>query len=67
MPLGPGKYDAEVTMVREKLAAEGVILLVFNGNKGGGFSCQLTAELLLHVPAMLRDIAKQIEESGEHI
>lgn len=65
MPLGPGKYDAEVTMVREKLQADGVILIIFNGNQGGGFSCQLTAHLTRQIPAMLREMAAQIEASGD--
>jgi hypothetical protein len=59
--LGPGKYDEECTLVRERTKADGVILLVFNGNKGFGLSCQLPRELLSSLPSVLRRIALDIE------
>ena len=60
--LGPGKYD-EVDTVALKMteAKGGVILLVFDGKEGNGFSCQLTYDLTLAVPAILREIAEAIE------
>jgi hypothetical protein len=61
MPFGPGKYDAECTEIRERLKAEGVVLLVFGGNPG--FSAQLPFHLLGRIPSMLRSMADQIEAS----
>jgi hypothetical protein len=66
MALGPGKYDDLATYVREKAQAEGVVVVVFKGNKGGGFSVQSKAGLVLPLPALLRTIADAIEESGGH-
>ena len=40
MALGAGKYDDEVTALRERYHAEGVILLVIRGDRGEGFSMQ---------------------------
>jgi hypothetical protein len=59
---GPGKYDAETTVAREATRAEGVLLIVFNGVKGTGFSAQLPAHLLISVPAILRRTADQIDD-----
>jgi hypothetical protein len=64
MAIGPGKYDDLATDVREKTHAQGVIVLVIDGAKGSGFSAQLTMELTLRLPSILRDIAREIEESG---
>ena len=64
MSLGAGKYDPLCTHVREQAKAECVLLIVMGGDKGNGFSMQ-TANLLLlaGVPDLLRDVARQIEES----
>lgn len=62
MPVGPGKYDDLCTYVREQAEADGVIVIVYGGNKGPGFSCQFSdLRLQAMVPAVLRDVAKQIE------
>jgi hypothetical protein len=61
---GPGKYDDELTEVRRRTAAAGALLLIFDGIKGSGFSAQLSLELTLTLPAILRDVARQIEEKG---
>jgi hypothetical protein len=63
MPIGPGKYDAQCTKVREETQAGGVLLAVFNGNQGTGFSVQAPFELAIALPAILRDTADQIEKS----
>jgi len=62
--IGPGKYDAELTAVREKIEARGAILIVFDGNRGGGFSAQLPVDLATTVPGVLRNIADEIERRG---
>jgi hypothetical protein len=64
MPFGPGKYDAECTELRERLKAEGIILIVVRGMRGGGFSAQLNLADTMSMPQTLRFIADQIETSG---
>jgi|GEM_PF-1729312 hypothetical protein len=63
MPLGPRKYDEECTKIREETMAEGVLLIVINGKKGSGLSVQAPFEVSLALPAILRDTARQIEDS----
>lgn len=60
MAIGPGKYDDLATEVREKARAEGVIVIVFGGNHGNGFSCQADLETTLKLPDILENIARQI-------
>ena len=64
MALGPGKYDDLATEVRTKAGAEGVIVLVINGTKGSGFSAQLPPALTVRISELLRDMARQIEQTG---
>ena len=59
--LGPGKYDEVCAQVRTQVKAEGVILLVFNGEKGTGFSCQTPLPVIVNLPSILRSVADQIE------
>lgn len=59
---GPGKYDAACTAARETTHAAGVLLIVIGGNQGNGFSAQLTPDILITVPELLRDMAKQIDQ-----
>lgn len=61
MPIGPGKYDAECKLMREGTQANGVMLLVFGGNKGSGFSAQFDQPLGPSVVGVLRAVADQIE------
>lgn len=62
--IGPGKYDDLTTDVREKAQAAGVLLIVIGGNRGHGFSAQISASVARAVPAILRNLADQIE--GDH-
>jgi hypothetical protein len=63
MATGPGKYDRECTRVREETGAQAVVLIVFAGEHGSGFSVQTTgsldknvlADLLEHVAQGVRD------------
>jgi hypothetical protein len=64
MPLGPGKYDEAATAARKQTRANGVILIVFDGDRGNGFSAQLDARRLFAIPQMLRNLADEIEKSG---
>lgn len=65
MPLGPGKYDKECTELFRKLNAHGIILAVFAGNKGTGFSVNASFDVTIKLPAILREMADQIEKSIE--
>jgi hypothetical protein len=60
MSLGPGKYDAQCTQARVLTNADGAILLIINGNKGSGFSCQCDLPTTVKLPAILRSMADQI-------
>jgi hypothetical protein len=61
MALGPGKYDEACTRVREETGAKGIILIVFGGQHGNGFSCQAPYDIQIRLPAILRDVADKIE------
>jgi hypothetical protein len=63
MAIGPGKYDPLATQVQQSTHAEGVVLLVFNGKLGSGFSVQATAEIIANLPTILRNVAADIERS----
>lgn len=59
--VGPGKYDEETTLVMDRVKARAVILIVFGGAKGSGFSVQATEPTMVELPAMLRGIADEME------
>lgn len=64
MAEGPGKYDTLTTFVREQTQAAGVVLIVFDGNQGNGFSVQATtSDVALQLPQVLRKIADDIDEN----
>ena len=60
MTVGPGKYDDLCTLVREHTQAEGVILIVTNGQHGNGFSMQAPLDLHAALPAVLESLAETI-------
>lgn len=63
MPLGPGKYDDICSYVYEKAEVDGpggVVVIVFGGSKGHGFSVQADARTTLGLPDILENIARQI-------
>lgn len=68
--IGPGRYDDIVTELRERLGAQGVLLVVINGKRGNGVSQQLAArsereahQLAAALAGILTDVAKGL--SGE--
>lgn len=63
--IGPGKYDALTTHVREQSQADGVIVVVLNGARGSGFSVQAPLELQLILSDLLESLAKQIRADLE--
>lgn len=62
--LGAGKYDDEATLIRERTKARGVIVIVLDGNRGSGFSCQAPIDVTLKMPDLLELVARDIRESG---
>lgn len=57
-------YDDLCTHVREETDAEGVVVIVINGERGSGFSCQASPELTAELPMLLEDLARQIRGSS---
>lgn len=62
MAWGPGKYDELATTVRADTKARGVALIVFDGERGSGFSIQMDVEGLAKLPDMLEYMAKEIRK-----
>lgn len=60
--LGGGKYVSECILVRDRTEASGVIVIVFDGKEGNGFSCAATLNVQLQIPEILRTLADNIEE-----
>lgn len=56
MPLGPGKYDDLCTDVRERAKARGAIVIVVEGDKGGGFSVQADLATTIRLPEILENV-----------
>jgi hypothetical protein len=61
MSVGPGKYDDEVTLVRERTEAEAVILIVIEGKRGSGFCAQTNSNVAPDLPTLLRHMANLME------
>jgi len=64
MPVGRGRYDDLATQARLAAKAKGVLLIIFDGEHGNGFSSQLPLEEMLTVPTILRRVADDIERDG---
>lgn len=63
MPIGPGKYDDLCKLVRKRAGSRGAIVLVIDGKKGSGFSCQADLEVTVKLPDILESMAQQIRMS----
>lgn len=61
----PGKYDEACTMVRLLTNAGGVIVIVFDGTQGSGFSVQGPPSLIVQLPELLRRCADGIESQRD--
>ena len=64
MAMGKGRYDNHCTVVRDLTNADGVVVIVLGGNRGSGFSAQLSPELQAKLSDILEDLAKQIRDSA---
>lgn len=59
---GPNQYDAQADEVRNATHAKGVVLLVFDGSEGNGFSVRTDdPAIAANVPTILRSVAQQLE------
>jgi hypothetical protein len=66
MARGPGKYDSLCLKARQGACAQGAVLIIIEGSKGTGFSAQfLDPQLGLGLPAILREVADEIEKEFE--
>jgi len=65
--IGPGKYDSLAAFVKDYTQAEGVIIVVFNGNQGHGMSCKLTERLMMPAAVALNAAIVGIYEDYESI
>lgn len=63
--IGAGKYDDLCTYVREQTKAAGVLVIVLDGERGNGFSCQADLPTTMGVPDLLEHIARQIRADME--
>lgn len=62
MAIGPGKYDDVASEIRERLKADGVLLIVMNGDQGDGVAAQVTALRLFGLADMLEALAGKFRE-----
>ena len=62
MAVGEGKYDSALTIALGNAGAIEGVLIVFEGEKGAGFSVQASAENLAKLPNALEYIAKEIRK-----
>lgn len=72
MTIGPGKYDDLCTEMRTRLGIDDatggcVVLIVFGGNKGDGFSVQADSVHTMLLPDILEDIARKIRADANKL
>lgn len=67
MAVGPGKYDSYCTMVRQDTKAKAVVVIVLEGEKGSGFSCQADVVTTMQLPDLLEFVAAEIRRSSPHV
>lgn len=60
MSTGPGKYGDLVTRVRTETRAIGVVMIIFGGNKGSGFSVEGPPGFAEGLPELLEDVARAL-------
>jgi hypothetical protein len=66
--LGPGQYDDEATLVRERTQAQAVVLLIAGGTRGNGTSIQsMGVAFLRQLPSILRRLADELEADAKRI
>lgn len=69
MAIGPGKYDDLCSEVRQKSDADAAFIIVINGNKGSGFSCQILGHMnnIINIANILEEMAKEIKSDHANL
>jgi hypothetical protein len=67
MTFGAGQYDGEASALKKATQAEGVVLLIVDGIRGSGLCVQAPLDVLLALPAALRDAAAEIEQDLQRL
>lgn len=65
--IGAGKYDAVCKTILNATDAEGVVLIIFNGELGNGLSIKGTPKIAFTLPSLLRKLANAIEADLESL
>ena len=64
MPAGPGIYDDLCTHVRTETKALAAIVIIVEGDRGNGFSCQSRDDVnIAGLAAVLEEVAGQLRDS----
>lgn len=58
-----GPYDVVTEELRSRFSAEACLLIVLSGNEGTGFSISAPEDLKPHLPALFRNIAREVEDA----
>jgi len=64
--IGPGKYDRSCTIALGATGARAVALAVIDGDAGSGFSVLGEPQALRMLPALLRKMAREIQNDLDH-
>lgn len=62
---GAGKYDKALTEAVKHAKARQGVLIIIDGEHGGGFSVQAEKEILQKLPDILENMAKQIRVDNQ--
>jgi hypothetical protein len=63
---GPGKYDDECKLVMMSTDAQGVLVVVYHGDRGSGISFKTRdPDLMRRMPAMLEELAAQMRRDAQ--
>lgn len=68
--IGPGEYDKECEAIQRATDADSVIVMVFGGDRGVGFSMSTKTtkmELVEAIPGILRKLADSIEADAKKL
>lgn len=61
--IGSGKYDQQCTQARNACEATGVVLIVYDGKAGSGFSVQMPAPEIFKLSAAFRELADELDKT----
>ncbi len=65
MPKGPGKYDDLCSYVLAETKAQGVVVMVIDGDRGCGFSSQIHPDMQAFLPSMLEFVAATMRTDSD--